>query len=290
MKRRNFLVYSLLFAVGCTASQISQGSKTAAIPEKLYFNITDEFDAEVVEQKFGAFRQALAEVLETEVEFFVADSQTAAASALQLEQIDLALAGPAEYVIIRSRTNAIPVIELTRPHYRSVIIAPTTTKIQSLQALKNKALALSDIGSTSGHLGPTKLLMDAGLDPKSDIDIQMLGDDGSVEAIQTGKVEAWGGSALDYEAFFGDKKEDFPIIATTPLLPNDIFMTTGQMKPEIVEEIRSRMLDNQDKLLAALVKGEKTQKYRGSELLAADDSHYDMIREVYRAIGEQELL
>ena len=290
MKRRHFLVYSLLFAVGCTASQISQGSKTAAIPEKLYFNITDEFDAEVVEQKFGAFRQALAEVLETEVEFFVADSQTAAASALQLEQIDLAFAGPAEYVIIRSRTNAIPVVEVTQPGYRSVIAVTKASKIQSVEALKGKAIALSDLGSTSGHLGPNKLLIDAGLDPKSDVDMKMLGDEGSIEAIQTGKVAVWGGSALQYELFFSDKKDEFPLVAQTPLLPNDVIIASSQMKPETVAEIRSRMLAAQDKLLAALVMGDQNPKYKESELLAADDSHYDMIREVYRAIGEQELL
>ncbi|MEM9541221.1 MAG: phosphate/phosphite/phosphonate ABC transporter substrate-binding protein [Cyanobacteria bacterium P01_E01_bin.42] len=290
MKRRNFLLYSLLFAAGCQASQSFSTSQSTLIPEKLRFSVTDVLEEEKLKRDFEVFRQALAEVLATEVEFFVADSQTATASALQLEQVDLALAGPAEYVIIRSRTNAIPVIELTRPNYRSVIVAPKSTKVQSLEALKEKAIALSDIGSTSGHLGPTKLLIDAGLDPKTDINLQMLGDDGSVKAIQDGQVEAWGGSAVDYEAFFGEQKDEFPIIAQTPLLPNDVFITTSQMKPEIIEEIRSRMFDNQDKLLAALVKGEKTQKYRDSELLPAQDSHYDMIREVYRAIGEEELL
>lgn len=295
MKRRHFLWYTLLWVAGCTASTQTRSAKTSGVnaPEKLRFAVTDAIGTEALERDYGKFRQVLQEVLAIPVEFFPVNNMPGAASALQLNQVDLALTGPSEYVVIRSRTNAVPVIAITRPNYRSVIVVPDRSNIKSIADLKNKTIALSDVGSTSGHLGPTNILIDAGLNPQSDITIKMLGDEGSVAALKAGEVEAWGGSALDRSTYFPDAdstEAKWRTIAEGSLLPSDVFVVNSQLDSEYVATLRSQLTDNQALLLQALASGEKTHKYKGSQLIPADDADYNMIREVYKAIGQGDFL
>ena len=292
MKRRQFLWFSFLFVSGCTASTINSGS-TVNRPEKIRFAVTDVLDAEKLQQNYGEFRQALEDVLQTKVEFYPVKSFTTAAVALQSGEVDLVLTGPSEYVIIQSRTNAVPVIGITRLNYYSTIAVPVNSPIQSLAELKGKKIALSDIGSTSGHLGPTKMLIDAGLNPKSDVQVMMLGDDGSIAAANNGEVDAWGGSAIDYQQLLANpdnSANEYRIIANGPPLPSDVFVANAQLDPALIAEYKQLMVDNQDQLINALVIGEKTQKYQGSKLVPASDSDYDLIRQVYQAIGQGKLI
>lgn len=291
MKRRNLLWYSLLFMAGCTGA--TRSTPRSALPHQMKLAVTDVLDPEELQKNYDPFRIALEEVLETKIEFLTVDSYTMAASALQLGQVDLVLAGPSEYVVIRAKTNASPIIAITRPNYRAVIAVPSNSSIKSVAELSGKTIAMSDVGSTSGHLGPTKLLMEARLNPKQDLKVLMLGDEGSWAALKKGSVDAWGGSALDYEKFRlheNVSETAFPLIAKGPPLPSDVFIGSSQLSSEAVAEIRSRMLYSPQKLIEALVLGEKTQKYKGSQLVPADDADYNMIREVYQAIGEGDLI
>ncbi|MEM1171112.1 MAG: phosphate/phosphite/phosphonate ABC transporter substrate-binding protein [Cyanobacteria bacterium P01_H01_bin.35] len=287
MKRRHFIGYTLLLITSCSVTTIENK------PEILRFAVTDVVEEEKLKLDYEAFRAALEKVLATKIEFFPVDSFGMAAAALQLNQVDLLLAGPSEYVVINARTNAIPLVGVTRPNYRAVIAVPADSPIKSAAQLKGKTLALSDIGSTSGHLGPTKLLIQAGLDPNSDLKILMLGDDGSLEHFKQGKVDAWGGSAVDYQYLLETEnvsENDFLIIAQTDLLPSDVIIVSEKLDFQVVEEYKNLIVKNQDKLIAALATGESTKKYKGSKLIAANDTDYDLIRDVYQVIGEGDLI
>lgn len=291
MKRRNLISYILLFITSCTAT--TNNTNKSQRPEKLRFAVTDVINEEKLRRDYERFRAALEEVLATKIEFFPVESFAMAAAALQLNQVDLLLAGPSEYVVINARTNAIPLIGVTRLNYRAVIAVPADSPIKSAAQLQGKTLALSDIGSTSGHLGPTKLLMEAGLDPQSDVKIMMLGDEGSLETFRKGKADAWGGSAIDYQYLLqteGVSENDFPIIAKTALLPSDVIIASSNLDSQLIQKYQNLIVNSQDKLITALVEGESTKKYQGSSLVAANDANYDIIRDVYQVIGEGDLI
>lgn len=291
MKRRNFIGYIVLFITSCTAT--TNNTNNSQIPIKLRFAVTDVVDEEELRRDYEPFRAALEEVLATKIELFPVETYIAAVAALQLNQVDLLLAGPSEYVVIKARTNAVPITAITRPNYRSIIVVLPDSPITSVAQLQGKTIAMSDIGSTSGHIGPTKLLMEAGLDPRSDVKILMLGDDGSLADFQQGKVDAWGGSAIDYQYLLqkeGASEQDFPIIAKTALLPSDVIIASSNLDSQLIQEYQTRILNSQEKLIAALVEGESTKKYQGSSLKAANDANYDIIRDVYQVIGEGDLI
>ncbi|HEY9698390.1 MAG TPA: PhnD/SsuA/transferrin family substrate-binding protein [Trichocoleus sp.] len=286
MKRRNFLWYSTLLLTGCAAASttVDRSSSTQALPPKLRFAVTDVKGLEDLQQDYGSLRAALAEALQTEVEFFPVENYTTATIALKQGEVELALAGPSEYVVITSRTNAIPVVAVTRRNYHSIIAVRAGSPVKAVADLKGKTIAMSDIGSTSGHLGPTKLLLDAGLAPQTEVEIRMLGDEGSIKAIKQGKVDAWGGSAVDYKDFLQNTANTFPILIEGMPLPSDVFIASSSVASASINLIRERMLTNQKQLIEAIAKHQS--KYEGSQLIIAKDEDYDPIREVYRAVGQ----
>ncbi|MBK4732514.1 phosphate/phosphite/phosphonate ABC transporter substrate-binding protein [Oxynema sp. CENA135] len=296
MKRRSFIGYFLLFLAGCSAvNSRSPEANTSSLklPEKLRFAVTDVQGIDNLQRDYEVFRQELEIALNIPIEFFPVDSYTASAIALQNNKVDLVLTGPAEYVLTHTRTNAIPVIAITRPNYRSAIAISGTSQIKSLADLKGKKIAMLKLGSTSGHLGPTKFLIDAGLDPKTDYEVVMLGREGSLDALKQGTVDAWGGPIVDYEQFLKSAnltEADFPLLKRGDLLPSDVFMVNSYTPPATIDYIRSRLLESQEQLIEALSTPEANAKYKNSQLVSANDADYDPIREVYRAIGQGDFL
>lgn len=292
MKRRYFLGHSLLLIASCTAQRNNSKDRASnfsseRFPARLRLTVTDVQELETLQQDYRALQTTLQEILETPIELVVVDSYTAAAAALQLAQVELVLTGPSEYVVIRARTNAVPLIGLTRPNYHSIICVSAHSTIKSIVQLKRKKIAMWKVGSTSGHLGVTKLLIDAGLDPKSDLKILMLGSKG-LSMLQNGEVDAWGGSSARYKEFLQDRglsERTLPSIAKGPLLPNDLFVASSKLDASWVKEMGDRITKNQTKLIQSLVNVEKG-KYEGSTLVPANDSDYNMIREVYQVIGQ----
>ncbi|MGB3694180.1 MAG: PhnD/SsuA/transferrin family substrate-binding protein [Spirulinaceae cyanobacterium] len=291
MKRRKFFWYSLLFLTSCSATVESpkiseevtnQGSKE----DTLRFTVTYIHQPEELEEKYGEFANTLTKIIDLPVELVLVGNHTEAASALQLAELDLVLAGASEYVIIASHTNAIPVVAITGSNNRSVIAVDVNSQITSIAQLKSKKIAMSSVGSTSGHLGPLELLLEAGIDPTKDLEILWLGSEGSREAIQEGTVDAWAGSTLDYEKL----PQKFKLLAQGELLPDDVFIASSQLDPKLVKILRQRMLGNQQELIAAIAKTKNNQEYISSELTTVRDSDYDSIRKVYKAIGEDKFL
>lgn len=286
MKRRQVSLWIALFLAGCQSSiKLSQDDQSSpSLPSPLRFAVTDVSGLAGLQSDYETFRAALEKTLGVTVEFSPVETVSDATIGLQDGEIDFALAGPSEYVQIRGRTNAEPVLSLTRPDYYSVIAVPETSPIQTLTDLKGQSIALSDVGSTSGHIGPLYILIQAGLQPQEEIEIQMLGDEGSAAAVKAGQLAAWGGSATDFEELLQSEAQPFRIVAQGEPLPSDIFVASARMTPEQVAIIQEKMLAAQAELVAAIAQHQS--KYKQSSFDAVQDQDYDPIRQVYTKIGE----
>lgn len=291
MKRRNLIGYSLLFLASCSVVQ-NNSSVSNMGPEKLRFAVTDVHSLEELERNFGPFRKKLEHLLERKVEFVPVANFTDAIPALRSDRIDLVMAGPAEYVLLNARTKAVPVIAVTRPNYHSVFAVRADSKISSLVQLKGKKIGMWKVGSTAGHLGTTKLLIDAGLNAQSDFEVVMLGKQ-CMQALKNGEVDACALSTFNYQDLLADEgasARDFPLIAKGGPLPNDVFVANGLLEPDFIAYMRSAMIDNQEKLLESLLATPANDRFKGGDIVAANDADYNMIREAYRAIGQGELI
>lgn len=287
MQRRSFLGYALMFLAGCSASQSNKSpNANSNFPNPLRFTITDAITAELLEE-YQPFRQKLTDLIETEIQFVPVESYTAAAISLQEGEVDLALTGPAEYVAIRARTNAVPIVTLSRPDYYSIIVKTAQSEIKSLTDLKGKTISMGPVGSTSSYLGPTYLLVKAGLNPKTDVEIKNL-DEAGLEALIAGEVAVWCGSLTDYQSFLEARNlqpEDLPIVAKSQPLPSDVFVVSSQLEPTAIAKL-SEIMFSEEKTLIQALENVDDGKYQKAQFGVAQDRDYDLIRDAYKAVGE----
>ena len=291
MRRRKLVCNLILFLGGCTAavtpiesSSYNSGNSTS---NYLKFAVADAMGLENLQRDYEPFRSTLEQVLGIPVRFFPVENRTAATPALQSGQIDIVLAGPSEYVVLKSRAKAVPIVAIQRLNYYPIILVRADSNIKSLVELKGKTIAMRKVGSTSGHLAPTKMLMDAGLDPITDVKILMLGNQG-MQALKKGEVDAWTIASDRYKVLLESEdlsEKYFSVIAKGKLLPSDVFVMNSQLEFSVIEDVRSRMLQNHEKLLDSLLMTTVNQPYQGSQFMPANDADYNIIREVYQKIG-----
>ena len=94
-----------LLAAALVMGAFVAGAQTA---DAVKFAVTDIAGLEELQSEFGAFKDVLQEETGFEIDFYALNSRTAAVEALNAKKVNFVLTGPAEYVVIRKRTNAYP--------------------------------------------------------------------------------------------------------------------------------------------------------------------------------------
>ncbi|MGB0684315.1 MAG: PhnD/SsuA/transferrin family substrate-binding protein [Magnetovibrionaceae bacterium] len=265
------------------------GSGAAKAEDAIRLAVTDIEGLEGLQREFGAFRDVLAEKTGLSFKFFPVANRTAAAEALKAEKVDMVLTGPAEYVVIRKKTDAKAVVGFSRPDYFADVIVLADSGIDSVMDLKGKKVALGSVGSTSKHLAPMQLIADGGLS-RGDIQPMHVSIKVGFEALKRGDVAAF---ATTNDKFLKLRKNEaelaagaFKVIARGRDLPNDVLMAARHMDEATVKKIRSVFVDHSDDLVAAILTGEDNKKYTGMKFLAGvKDSDYDYVRSMYATIG-----
>ena len=97
----------------------ADGAGACAAHEPLCFSDTGVEGLETLVLEFEDFRVALEEVTGLDVEFQPMSRRTAAATALEYDDLDVLLTGPAEYVVLKAEADAIPLVGVTRDNYKA---------------------------------------------------------------------------------------------------------------------------------------------------------------------------
>ncbi|GAA4474731.1 hypothetical protein GCM10023190_09040 [Enteractinococcus fodinae] len=267
------------------ASADSAGGVCAEF-EPLRFSDTGVEGLETLVLEFEDFRVALEEATGLDVEFEPMASRTAAATALEYDDLDVLLTGPAEYVVLKEEADAIPLVGVTRDNYKAAIFKRADSDLESVEDLEGKQMITKEVGSTSGHLGPLEMLDSAGLDPNAgDVEVVPLSDT-HIEAFATGDGDALGTGISDFEAVQEAMGDDaVEILAEGPDLPNDLFIARTGLGEDCANYLTDTLEENQDVLLEAIVQTGENDKYLGSEFVDATDSDYDPTRRAFEAAG-----
>lgn len=274
-----------LFAVSTLAMA---GAVHAAdhCPTTLRFADTGIEGTEELQRAFSDFVDEVEGRLGVDVEFFPVGNRTTAINALRFEQVDIVLAGPSEYVLMAERVEGVqPVSAIVRPEYYSVFIAATDSDIESLDDLRGKHVAMKDHGSTTGHIMPSYMLHQAGLDIDRDLQITLL-DGARMQALASGEVDAVGTGVRDFAPFAAQHGEDnYRIIARGQDMPGDPIVAGPHLSDECVSFIRDAFMEDPESLLQAILAPGERDKYIGAEMTHVDDSEYDIVRESYALLG-----
>lgn len=242
-----------------------------------------------LKEAFGPFAETFRETTGLTLEMFSLSNRTAAGTALQYDDVELVFAGPSEFVLFDRDSDIEILFAIERPHYGSSFYVPADSEIESLSDLKGKRVALKDTGSTSGHIFPSQMMVDAGLDIRRDLEVIMAGD-ARIAALVNDDVAAMGGGNRDIEKIEQmDPDGDYRVVATSDVLPGDPVVMRGSLDSACKTALRETLEDNSDVLWEALVATERNEdKFlnRDSSLgfgRTAED--YEVIKRAYEAAG-----
>ena len=184
--------------------------------------IPDESPTELA-RKAVPLVKYLEQQLGMKVEFTPVSYYAAAVEALVNKQVDMAWYGGFTFVqaSIRSGGKVIPLVQREEDEkFRSVFIT-SDPAIKTLADLKGKTVSFGSQSSTSGHLMPRSVLLQANIDPDKDFKrVAYSGaHDATIAAVAAGKVDAGALNSSVWDKFVLEKKVDaskVKVIFTTP--------------------------------------------------------------------------
>lgn len=245
-----------------------------------------------LDEAFGPFQEAFQEHTGLELELYSLSNRTAAGNALRYDEVELVFAGPSEFVLFQQEVEeGVEILfDIKRPYYGSTFLTKADSGIESMEDIdEDTSIALKDTGSTSGHIIPSKMLVEAGHDI-DDLDITMAGD-AFTHALANGDVEVMGGGNddADYVREELDPEGDYRVLAESDPLPGDPVIIRANIAEDCKTQLQETLKANRDDLWEALVSTERNEEKflnRGSELgfsLTAED--YQEIKDAYDAAG-----
>ena len=275
--------------LGAAAPVPAESDLTEACPSPIRMADTGVEGMGPLKEAFGPFSEVFEERTGLALEMYSLSNRTAAGNALQYDDVELVFAGPSEFVLFQRESDVEILFDIQRPHYGTSFYVPADSEIDSLEDLEGKRVALKDTGSTSGHIIPTRMLVEAGLDPDRDLEIVMAGD-ARIAALVNGDVAAMGGGNRDIEELREmDPDGEYRVIAESDPLPGDPVVIRGNLPEACKSGLRETLKANRDELWEALVATDRNEdkflnrdSHMGFELTAED---YEVIEEAYEAAG-----
>ena len=240
-------------------------------------------------EAFAPFATKFQELTGVELVLFSLSNRTAAGTALQFDEVDFVFAGPSEFVLFQQLAEMDILFTVERPSYGSSFVTKADSGIMTLADLKGKKVALKDAGSTSGHIFPSMMMVDAGLDLTRDVQVIMAGN-ARIQVLINGDVDAMGGGNKDYAAVLEqDPDTEYRLLAESGKLPGDPVVMRASLPQDCRDALRATLSANKDALWAALIATDTN-----AEKFLEDDSYmdfnvdpavYDRVRDAYATAG-----
>lgn len=268
-------------------------------PETLVFAAVPSEEDERIQERYRTIADILEMELGISVEFHQAADYAGVVEAIIADRVDLAGFGPFTYVIAVANGAEIEPLGVgiespdEEPGYYSLLVTRSDNdEIDSIEDVRGKRVCFVDPASTSGYLFPIAALLEAGIDPETDITPIMAGaHDASVLAVMNGDCDA--GFAFENMVNnllpdAGDIDiEDVKIVAQSPLIAaSPVAMRTAlpdSLRQELLRLYAEKM--NRDWVLEAGICETVEECGQFAEnrtwgYVYRDDSFYDGVREV----------
>lgn len=192
----------------------------AANPDTLVFAAVPSEESESLQAGFDPIIAMLEKETGKQIEFQNATSYATVIEGMRAGKVDIGSFGPFSYVLARNQGAQITPIAAQvdgpdlPPGYKSYGITRAGSPITDLAGFRGKKVCFVDPGSTSGYLYPTAGLLEAGVDPETDIQpVFAGGHDASVLAVASGQCDA---------GFAYDSMVDSQLIEKGSLRPGEI--------------------------------------------------------------------
>ncbi len=229
------------------------------------------------------------------IEFYLPTSYASVVEAMLGGFVDIGMHGPYSYVIAQEKDPSLQVFATYAKHkghfqeegpgYKAVLVSRSDSGIEKIEDIEGKVVGLTDPASTSGNLLPrvsfTKVIGQDLEDHFSRV-VYTGGHDLSAIAVLEGQVDIAfvATHRLDNVIDRGlAKMEDYNLIWSSPVIPRDPFVVSGQLCDELVGQITEAFLTLGD--------NEEGQEYlknvNASRFVAMSDDDYNIIRDLKAA-------
>jgi len=279
-------VLSLFTLLPLSARGQNEESRADGWPTKVRFAVDGIDGLEELQRRYTVFQEVISNLMGVEFELFPLADRTAVITAMEFDQIDVGLVGPAEYVQMKSVVPGVAIAAaLQRDMYHAGFWVRQDSPLKTLEDLRGRHLSLKEVASGSGHIAPVSMLIEAGFDIDRDLRISFLGGT-APEAVRMGDVDAMADGIRVYHRLV---KEDGPgvwrLLAEGPPLPQDPFVVSPKLPASFLTEFRRVLTDHQDEILEAIMSSEANVKYNKAEIVQVTDADFDLMRETYALLG-----
>lgn len=274
MRRLSALISAL---VSFTA--LAQAAKPAPAPVQtaVLVGVVAALNDEVAKKQADALASFVAIAVKETTLPRVFPDQEALALAVSKGDVDVALMGPLAYVRLDPKAKTQLLFRTVRngkSTYRSVLFAPPSSKLTSLDALKKSKTPLKvawvETSSATGYVIPKAVLLQAGINPAQSFEVQdFLGSHDAVcKAVMEGKYDV-GATFSDPVAnaskvtgcvsALGKKVDTLKVVAMSSDVPNDVMVSAPKFPQGKVDAIvaaakaASTTADGKKSLQAALL-------------------------------------
>ncbi len=279
----------------------SSGTGSAARadwPAKLVFAAVPAEQNERLKESYQLSLDILNDELGIDIEFFQAADYAGVIEAMIADRVDIAQFGPFSYVIAvgnGAKTEAIAAGIDTAdgvPGYQSYgITSSRNADVASLKDFKGRKVCFVDPSSTSGFLYPSAGLLDAGIDPKKDVEPVFAGaHDASAISVKNGDCEV--GFAfddmVDVELIESRdlKKGDLKVVWKSDVIPGSPIAIRTGLPASLRDAIRKAVLEKTNvdyAVKTGLCKSADDCTFSDEGFWgykAVDDAFYDGVRKV----------
>jgi phosphonate transport system substrate-binding protein len=260
----------------------------AATPLRLA--VSDISGLDDLRRAMGPFATALATATGLDIELVGIADRTAALDAMAGGRLDLVLTGVVEYVVLRARLGAEPLVAWDRPGYGATLVVPDVSPYATLADLSGRRISFGRRGSASQHLGPMLLLADAGLAAQRDYAAVFMDLAAGVDAMFRGDLAAVGMNHTNL-AKFRQRSWVRRYRALSDGIPlHDVLVAAPGVTADVRRKVRSAFVDHTAPLRTAIFSTADNRKFAGTTFRATiTDGDYDVVRRMYAAAGATDL-
>jgi phosphonate transport system substrate-binding protein len=265
------------------AAESSTGSGFAVDDNTLVFGVVP--DSVDTETNYQPLMDYIAEISGKTVEYHESTDYAALIEAAVAGKVDVASFSGFTYVTATNNgaeltpISSIVTEEGQEPGYYSQAIVPVDSDIDSYEDFAGKKVCFVDPSSTSGYLFPSYNLLEAGIDPKTDITPVFAGKhDVSVQKVGEG-VECEVGFAEDSEV----EKSDAVKVIDETMVPGAPLVYSSTLPDDVAQELIDGLSEiTIDDIIAAGIEGADTDAFRSVFYATkpVDDAYYDLIRDI----------
>lgn len=274
-----------------SAARTPESSERENWPKVVRLGLVPTEGGADIRERFEPLRTHLADRLGVTVETLSASSYNGVVTAMASDQIEFCYFGPQSYVVAADIADAEALLLEKSTDgsegYRSILIVPAASNIQTLEDARGATFAFTDPNSTSGYLIPSILLRElTGADPGSYFsEVRFSGNHGtSVQQVALGELEMAATNDLDFNRMVergAVQRDAVRIIYQSDPIPGAPWAARRELPESLKEAFVGAMLELNDR-------PDMLDLFQNGGFRRATDAEYDIIRAASALLEQQE--